>query len=54
MFTNNVAIVGSRNITCTLESYSGEVYSIQNYVIKFLSDLCQVVVFPGYPGFLRQ
>ena len=26
----------------------GEVYSIQHYVIKFVSDLRRLVVFPGY------
>ena len=26
----------------------GELYSIQNYVIKFVSDLQQVGVFPGF------
>jgi len=29
----------------------GEVYSIQHYVIKFVSDLRQVVGFSGYSGF---
>jgi len=33
---------------------SGEVYSIQHYVIKFVSDLRQVGGFSGYSGFLRQ
>jgi hypothetical protein len=32
---------------CELESHSGEAYSIQHYVIKFVSDLRQVC------GFLR-
>ena len=32
----------------------GEVYSLQHYVIKFVSDLWQVVVFSGYSGFLHQ
>ena len=27
---------------CELESHSGDVYSIQHYVIKFVSDLQQV------------
>jgi len=30
----------------------GEVYSIQHYVIKFVSDLRQIGVF--FPGFLHQ
>ena len=32
----------------------GEMYSIQHYVIKFVSDLRQVVVFSGYSGFHHQ
>ena len=32
----------------------GEVYSIQHYMIKVVSDLRQVSGFPGYPGFLHQ
>ena len=31
-----------------------EVYPIQHYVIKFVSVLRQVGVFPGYSGFLHQ
>ena len=31
-----------------------EVYSIQHYVIKFVSDLRQVGFFSGYFGFLHQ
>jgi len=31
----------------------GEVYSIQQYVIKFVSDLRQVSVFSGYSSFLH-
>ena len=30
------------NQRCEFESHSGEVYSIQHYVIKFVSDLLQV------------
>jgi hypothetical protein len=30
----------------------GEVYSIQHYVIKFVSDCGRSVVFSGYSGFL--
>ena len=36
------------------ESRSSEVYSIQLYVIKFVSDLRQVGVLSGYSGFLNQ
>ena len=33
----------------------GEVYSIQHFVIKFVSDLRQIgVFFLGYSGFLHQ
>jgi hypothetical protein len=32
----------------------GEVYSIQHYVIKFVSDMRQAVVFSEYSGFLQQ
>ena len=32
----------------------GEVYSIQQYVIKFVSDSQHAVVFSGYSGFLLQ
>jgi hypothetical protein len=32
--------------SCDFESRSGEVYSIQHYVIKFVSDLRQFSVFP--------
>ena len=33
----------------------GEVYSIQLYVIKYVSDFCnRSVVFFGYSGFLHQ
>jgi hypothetical protein len=35
------------NKTSTIESRSGEVYSIQHYLIKFVSDVLQV------DGFLR-
>ena len=36
-----------------LESSSGEMYSIQHYVIKFVSDLRQVCGFFGLSGFLH-
>jgi len=32
----------------------GEVYATQHYVITFVSDLRQKVVFSGYYGFLHQ
>ena len=37
----------------SLNTAHGEVYSLQHYVIKFVSDLWQVV-FSGYSGFLHQ
>ena len=33
---------------------NGEVYSIQHYVIKFVSDLREVCVFSGHSSFLHQ
>jgi len=42
----------SISIKCEFESRSDEVYSIQHYVIKFVSDLRQVGGFsPGTPVF---
>ena len=38
----------------SLNPAHGEVYSIQDYVIKFVSDLRQIVVFSRYSGFLHQ
>ena len=36
-------VIGAYNhYRCEFESHSGEVYSIQHYVIKFISDLCKV------------
>ena len=43
-------------ITTEIESWNldqGEVYSIQYYVIKFVS-VCISMVFAGYSGFLHQ
>ena len=37
---------------CEFEPRSGEVYLIQHYVIKFVSD--GSVVFSGYSGFLHK
>ena len=39
---------------CEFESRPGEVYSIQHYVMMFVSDLRQVGGFSGYSGFLDQ
>ena len=41
-FTTTYAISGYHHWRCEFESRSGEVYSIQHYVIKFVSDLRQV------------
>ena len=46
-FTTSYAINAYLHQRCEFESCSGEVYSIQNYVINFVSDLRQV------GGFLR-
>jgi hypothetical protein len=40
--TTTYAISAYRHLRCELESQSGEVYSIQHYVIKFAGDLRQV------------
>ena len=36
------AISAYHHLRCEFESHPGEVYSIQHYVIKFVSDSCQV------------
>ena len=41
-FTTTYAISAYRHERCELESHSGEVYSIQHYVIKFFTNLRQV------------
>ena len=41
-FTATSAISAYHHWSCEFESCSGEVYSIQQYVIKFVSDLRQV------------
>jgi hypothetical protein len=46
-FTTTYAIRTYHHYRCEFESRSGEVYSIQQYVIKLVSDLRQV------GGFLR-
>ena len=49
------AISAYHHERCEFESRSGEVYSIQHYVIKIVSDMRQVrVFFPGYSGLLQQ
>ena len=37
-----VVIVYMQSLPCDFGSHSGEMYSIQQYVIKFVSDLLQV------------
>ena len=44
-------LVSGFKTTCAI---SGEMYSIQHYVIQFVSGLQQSVVFSGYSGFLQQ
>ena len=46
-FTTIYAVSAYDHKRCEFEPHSGEVYSIQHYVIKFVSDLGQV------GGFLR-
>ena len=46
-FTTTYAISAYNHWCCEFELHSGEVYSIQHYVIKFVSDLRQI------GGFLR-
>jgi len=41
-FTSILTITAYHHYFCEFESRSGEVYSIQHYVIKFVSDLQQV------------
>jgi hypothetical protein len=35
--------------TCTIKSHSSEVYSIQHYVIKFVSDLLEICGLLRFP-----
>jgi len=53
-FTTIYAISAYHHHHCEFESRSGEVHSIQRYVIKFVRDLRQVGYFSGYSGFLHQ
>ena len=46
-FTTTYAIRTYQHKRRELDSSSGEVYSIQHYVIKFVSDWCQVGGFRG-------
>jgi hypothetical protein len=49
-FTTIYAISPYLHWSCEFEPRSGEVYSIQQYVIKFVSDLRQIVgLYPGTP-----
>ena len=41
-FITTYAMSAYHHLCCEFESRSGEVYSIQHYVIKFVSDLRQV------------
>jgi hypothetical protein len=53
-FITTYAINASHHQRCDFEPRSGEMYSIQHYVIRFVSDLRQSVFFYGYSGFLHQ
>jgi hypothetical protein len=56
-FTTTYAISVYNHWSCEFESHSGEVYTIQQYVIKFASDLRQVSGFlraTRHSGFLHQ
>jgi len=44
-FITTCAIGAYHHLSCELEPHSGEVYSIEHYVIKFVSDFRQVVRF---------
>jgi hypothetical protein len=44
-FTITYAISANNHYRCEFESHSGEVHSIQHYVIKFVSELRRLVVF---------
>ena len=44
-FTNTYAISAYHHWSCEFESYSDDVYSIQHYVIKFISEFQQVICF---------
>ena len=48
-FTTTSAISAFHYLRCEFESRSGKVYSIQNYVIKLVSDLRQDWFSPGAP-----
>ena len=50
-FTTTDAISAYHYCSCEFEARSGEMYSIQNYVIKFNSDLRQVGGFLQVLGF---
>ena len=45
--TTTCAISAYHHSRCGFESHPGEMYSMQNYEIKFVSDLRQSVVFSG-------
>ena len=52
--TTTYTIGAYHHQNCEFISCSGEVYSIQHYVIKFVSNLRQVSCFLRYSGFLHQ
>jgi hypothetical protein len=52
-FTTTYVIGAYHHLHCEFEPCSGEVYSIQHYVIKFVNDLGRTVVFSEYSDFLH-
>jgi hypothetical protein len=50
-FTTTYVISAYHHLYCEFEFHSGDVYSIQHYVIKFVRDLRQVGGFLRVPRF---
>ena len=54
-FATTYAVSAYHHRSCEFKSCSGEVYSIQHFVIKFVRDLRQVgMSFDGHSGFHHQ
>ena len=53
-FMTTYAISAYHHLFCEFEYRSGEVYLIQHYAIKFVSDLRQAGGYLGYSGFLHK
>ena len=52
-FTITYAISANNHYRCEFESHSGEVHSIQHYVIKFVSELRQIGGFLRFPPSIK-